>query len=465
MTTRQLKNISLYCVAAFTLGLNACTNKLDLTPTDELDANTAYKSVTDLNKGLLGAYAGVSFAYVRNSALTSDECTLPADNTTGAYVDTYRWQNDASNTTITAPWEENYIVIDRLNRVLAAADKVTVKPGEEAAQQQYKAELLALRAYCHFDLLRNFAELYKAGKMGVPYMLSSYIGYPARDNYEVVLSDIHSDLATAKVLMPAGFTDVSRITLPAISAIQARVALYDQEWDSARIFSTEAIDAVPLASKADYGQIWTDQTDAEVIWKNKRMADGSTYVGDIFYDYRGYALYVPSFELMNTFDTDNDIRWPWIATENPTGGPGDAPYIVNKYNPEAAEINLADVKLFRTGEMYLIRAEAYAELAKLPESADDLNTLRAARINGYVGISLADKQTAIDAVYAERFKELAFEGHRYYDLRRRSLAVTREPADVVNAAGAVTLQATDKGYVFPIPDAEMKVNKNMVQNP
>ncbi|PUZ24696.1 RagB/SusD family nutrient uptake outer membrane protein [Chitinophaga costaii] len=462
----KLKYILLYCVGAFTLVICACSGKLDLKPTDELDASTAYKTVTDLNKGLLGAYAGVSFAYIRNSALTSDECTLPADNTSGRNIDTYRWQNDASNTTITAPWEQNYIVIDRLNRVLAAADNINLKAGEEALRNQYKAELLALRAYCHFDLLRNFAEAYHTGALGVPYMFSAGIGSPARDNYEIVLQDIHADLAAAKALMPADFTDVTRITAPAISAIQARVALYNQEWDSARLYSTEAINAVPLATKASYGQIWLDQGTEEVIWKNKRTTDDALYIGDIFYDYgNGVALYVPSFELLDKFDKDNDIRFPWVALENPDNTPGLAPYIVNKYQPEASVVNLADSKLFRTGEMYLIRAEARAELDDLAGAAADLNALRAARINGYTPVSLPDRSSAIDAIYAERFKELAFEGHRYYDLRRRNLTITREPADVVNAAGAITLQPTDKGYIYPIPDAEMKANKNMQQNP
>ncbi|WP_205686275.1 RagB/SusD family nutrient uptake outer membrane protein [Chitinophaga parva] len=461
-----LKHILYYCVGACTLGAMACSDKLDLKPNDELDASTAYETVPDLNKGLLGAYAGVSFSYVRNSALTSDECTLPADNTSGRNIDTYRWQLDASNTTITAPFEEDYVVIDRLNRVLAAADNVKVKAGEETTRDRYKAELLALRAYCHFDLLRNFAEAYHSGAMGVPYMLSSKISSPARDNYEVVLQDIRSDLHAAKELMPDDFTDVTRITKPAISAIQARVALYDNEWDSARIFSTEAIDAVPLASKAAFGKIWTDQGTEDVIWKNKRTTDDALYLGDIFYDYgNGVALYVPSFELLNTFDKTNDIRFPWVALPNPDNTPGLAPYIVNKYQPLADVTNLADIKLFRAGEMYLVRAEARAELSDLPGAADDLNTLRAARINGYTPVTLADKTAAIDAIYLERFKELAFEGHRYYDLRRRNMTITREPADVVNAAGAATLKPTDKGYVYPIPDAEMKANKNMRQNP
>src|SRR5690606_34505303 len=94
---------------AFSLLLAACNKQLDLKPTDDIDAEKAYRNVQDLDLGLLGAYAAVSYSAVRNSALTSDECMLPSDNTTGRNVATYRWQNDPGNTTITEPWKENYI--------------------------------------------------------------------------------------------------------------------------------------------------------------------------------------------------------------------------------------------------------------------------------------------------------------------------------------------------------------------
>lgn len=115
--------------------------------------------------------------------------------------------------------------------------------------------------------------------------------------------------------------------------------------------------------------------------------------------------------------------------------------------------------------MYLIRAEALAEKNQTGAGADDLNALRAARIPGYTPQIFAGKDALITALYTERFKELAFEGQRLFDLRRRGLSVTRNPEDAINALGAVLLKPGQKGYVFPIPDAETKANKNMKQNP
>ena len=113
--------------------------------------------------------------------------------------------------------------------------------------------------------------------------------------------------------------------------------------------------------------------------------------------------------------------------------------------------------------MYLIRAEAKAE--STGDAAADLNALRTNRITGYSTATFADKTTLVNAIYTERFKELAFEGHRFFDLKRRNLPVQRLAADAVNASGAVTLSPTKAQYNFPIPALEISVNKNTVQNP
>ena len=90
--------------------------------------------------------------------------------------------------------------------------------------------------------------------------------------------------------------------------------------------------------------------------------------------------------------------------------------------------------------------------------------MRAARITGYVAVTFGSKQAAIDAILLERFKELPFEGHRFFDLKRRSLPVSRTPADAPSTAGT-TLAADNFRFVMPIPLPEMLTNPAMEQNP
>ena len=125
---------------------------------------------------------------------------------------------------------------------------------------------------------------------------------------------------------------------------------------------------------------------------------------------------------------------------------------------------MADMKVFRTAEMYLIRAEARAESNAIAESVADLNALRAARISPYTAVNIASKDQLITEIIQERFKELAFEGHRFWDLKRRGLPVQRLVSDAPSNDG-VTLPANNFRFTLPIPQPEMLANPKMVQNP
>jgi hypothetical protein len=460
----NMKNITIILLLSiFTM---ACNKKLDLQPSDTIDAGKAYQKIGDLNEGLIGAYAALTSTTIRASSLVSDECMLPSDNSTGKYVSTYRWQYDPSSTTITDAWAEFYIAIDRLNRVLAAADRIKISTADEVLRDQYKGELLALRAYCHLELLRYFADKYESAAKGVPFMSESKISYPARDKFGDVITKINADLTAARALIPASFDDKTRITLNTVIAIQARTALYAKDWANAAVYAKEVIAAEPLADRANFRSIWTPaKKNKEVLWRLSRTATDEDLAGDIYYDTRKIILYVPSFALLSMFDKDNDVRFSSYIRVSPDAGGDNAPYIVSKYEGDVENTpNLADMIPFRTGEMYLILAEALTENNDPSGGADALNELRAARISGYTPEAFSGKDTLIRAVYAERFKELAFEGHRFFDLRRRDLPVSRLPQDAVNALGATLLKSTDTRYTFPIPDAEILANKNMSQN-
>jgi hypothetical protein len=445
------------------LTATSCT-KLDLTPTDTISPDKAFRNASDINLGLIGAYALVDYSMASLSSTVADENTFPIENTVGNN-DAFRWLYTAGNGSVTSLYGNNYTAIDRLNRVLTAQDALTFTGADIATASRYRGELLALRAYLHFELLRAYASSYQAGALGVPYMKESIISYPARDKFEVVIANAKADLIAAKALIPATFTDKSRITRNAISAIQARVALYEKNWADAITYSTEVINAVPLATKAQFPGLWTDANDSEVIWKLKRVGTTDGRIGDFYFRQTGgIVLYAPSFKLVAAFDQANDLRYPAYIKFDATRTGTKSQYLVNKYiGGTTTAPGLTDIKMFRTGEMYLIRAEARAESAG--DAAGDLNALRAARINNYVNETFADKTALTNAVYDERFKELAFEGHRFFDLRRRNLPVQRLASDAANASGAITLLPTQAQYAFPIPALEISVNKNTVQNP
>ncbi|MBO9565774.1 MAG: RagB/SusD family nutrient uptake outer membrane protein [Niastella sp.] len=473
-TTNTLYKGLALAAAVFSMTVVSCNKQIDLTPTDTIDPSKAFRSVKDVNEGVLGVYNKLNYySSIFYTSRIVDEVMLPSENSTGGGVATHRWQYDGSF--VHDAWGDNYKAIDRANRVLAAIDGIEPKAGEEGLKTRYKGELLALRAYCHFELIRNFASRYEADSLGVPYMEVSTISSPARLTFAATMAKINTDLTAAKGLIPASFNDNTRITRATVSAIQARVALYERNWDNAITYATEAINALPLASRTDFPRIWKDKTNSEVFWKLKRVASdaetplGNAYTQATFLDNPAGSriYYAASYELTNLFDQTNDIRFSsYIKIDPARQLAGRTPNAVVKYmSDDPANRNLVDIKLFRTGEMYLIRSEAYAQKENLTPAKNDLNALRAQRISGYVAQDFTTKDAILTALLTERFKELAFEGHRHFDLRRYNLPITRNPEDAVNALGAVLLPPDKAQYVWPIPNSELRANKNMKQNP
>ena len=463
-------NIKKIFILLFVVGFTQLScEKLDLGPTDSIDPSKAFRNLEDLNMGVLGAYAPLSYSLIDAAAIVSDEVMLPTENTVSNTA-SHRWLYNSSYGSVTSPWNEYYVIIDRLNRVLEAVPNIPVNPAQQSLLDQYHGEMLALRAYCHFELLRAYASSYEPNGMGVPYMKKSELIYPARPTVEANFSDINADLAAAKNLIPVGFNDNTRIRNVAVSAIQARVALYAKDWTNAITYASEVIAKEPLASKTAFGNIWLDKSDAEVVWKLDRVP-GDSEIGSAFFRQTGeIVLYAPAFKLINLFDRDNDIRFTSYITydqarmDNSAGRK--SAYLVKKYNGSDPRYpGLTAIKLLRTGEMYLIRAEAQLEKDNNSAAASDLNELRRARIFTYTDQSFADRQSLLTAIYNERYKELAFEGHRFFDLRRRNLPVERITQDAINTSGAVKLEPTAAQYAFPLPSDEISVNKNIVQNP
>jgi hypothetical protein len=122
---------------------------------------------------------------------------------------------------------------------------------------------------------------------------------------------------------------------------------------------------------------------------------------------------------------------------------------------------VVDWKAFRTGEMYLIRAEANANSNQAALALADLNTLRAARINGFV--SGTESGAALtNAIELERRKELFMEGHRWLDLKRTTRSINR--GEIAAPTTQSVLASNSRSWVWPIPQSERDANPNMSQN-
>lgn len=406
------------------------------------------------------------------AAVASDEISIGSGNAgQGQFENRFQYSQDVTTGGgATAGWGAYYSMLQQTNTFLQVADTIRKSNATDSTLvNQIKGQLLVLRAMAHFELLERYGQnvgAYNPGSLAVPVVTTplDQFAAPRRSTAGEVIAQIESDLSNAWALLPAAttagsFSDTSISRLTA-TAFHARVALHKRAWQQAIDSATRVINSNvrPLTDDARlFAQIWQDSTvNTEVLYRIKRNGTG---VGEIWTTTTGAIYYSPSSKLRNSFAA-NDIRVaPYFASLTGT--------MVRKFFQSALGGRRVDVKYMRTAEMYLIRAEAYAELGGAGNTtlgAADLNFLRSKRIPGYVNATFATSQALIDAVLLERFKELCFEGFRFFDLKRRGLPVDRLAGDVTSLNWQI-LPAGNFRFVLPIPVGELQANPNITQNP
>lgn len=465
------------------VALSGCSKQLDLKPTDTINESNGYRTINDAQLGVNGAYSRYTalFNDFYLTTLLSDEAKLGADNA-GQGALTYRYQITSESGDIQGGYASYYTMIDQINRVLIALPNVTVNPNnvafEENRRKELKGQLLALRGIAHFGLLNSFCKNYDPAGKGVPIMLApDPSAKPAHNTMGEVMTRIETDLDDAFNLLPAptagNFTDtvMNRVN---INAYRAKIALYKGDFTGAVNYANYVIGLLPTINKdlvtgLAYVSIWSQNTYPvlpEVLFRI-RNATG-TGLANLWTVNANTVYIAPSDKLTALYGpTNDDIRKGTFIGSYPVTGGSPKPYVKKHETVMAAGNRVTDLKAIRASEIYLIRAEAYARQAapNLAAGTADLNAVRAKRITGYVNVApFTTAANLLAAVLEERFKELCFEGSRFFDLKRNNLPVSRALTDVTSTAWQ-TLPAGDNFFTMPIPLAELQANPNAVQNP
>ncbi len=475
-----MKRRILYLIPiAFVLGLSGCKKLIDPVPEYSLDGSRPFENIDQAEFATTGMYGALRSAqlYSSTNEALSAFAALP-DIMSDNLVETFEslgnqrtfseWTYSSDNSSIYSMWVASYQVIARANILLKDIDKFSST--SPLAVNRMKGQALALRAQMHFDLLRYFAGSYRRNSdtLAVPYITSYDVkAKPRRNSVKECYDLILGDLAQAKVLLGnidkplnAG-ASTGLIDRNAVNAMLARVNFYAGQWGEAITVANEVIASKPLATAGSFAGIWTDQSTSEVLWSVQftSAAEGTPY-GGVYFTPRRTNIYRPAPELLALYNTTNDIRNATYFAN--TGGR----VIVSKHNGTSSN-GVVNWKVYRTGEMYLIRSEASYRLGNEGAALADLNALRTARITGFTPGSEAGV-ALFNAIQTERRKELAFEGHRFFDLKRLGrLPITRTACGAAgNSPSSIcTLPSNSRAWVFPIPANEIIINTNLAPNP
>jgi hypothetical protein len=298
-----------------------------------------------------------------------------------------------------------------------------------------------------------------------------------------VYTQIYKDLNDAIAIAPTTGGPFFA-TKAAAQALLSRVALYNRDYATVVSASTAAIaSAGALIPGTAYVNGWRATTNPESIFEVKfqdaneslgvNVSMQSSYTSALslsaLTSTGGWGDFAPSTALktqlgvsgttVGQITTGADVRGQ-LYIVGPGRGSGPKIECI-KFISKNGIPYLDNVPVIRKTEMYLNRAEAYAtpgsSVFDEALALADLNTVRVAR--GLATVALTGS-ALYEEILTQRRLEFAFEGHRWFDLKRLG-------RDVIKASlgsGATDVLFTEARILANIPQREIDGNKNLVQN-
>lgn len=466
------------------LALTNCNSFLEEYSQDEV----APKSVREYSQILYGeAYlrdAQVPYAYVE--VLTDNvKSVVGSSKSSGSDVANlawgyYSWQQNPELTRTNSlhsdgSWLTFYRHILTSNIILKEIDRMS---GTAADKAQLKGEAHAVRLNAYFYLTNLYAKPYDpataAATQGVPLNDKAHAEdaqFPRAtlaDSYAQMAEDIKgAEQAFIEANRP---TDIFTWNLAAVTILASRVYLYMQDYDKAIEYATKALKLKPTLQ--DLNDL--DKTkDIFLTKKNPEIAYSYGFWNPQYFASANKSYYTVSDELMALY-TEGDLRAGkqgglFINTKRErVGGLFFPRYVYTTTVTKGG--NTSDTGCYgfaiRSAEALLNRAEAYAEKGELAKAMADLNTLRKHRFaKGTAPLAEpATQAEVIQMVRLERRLELAFEQHRWFDLRRwdqpeikHSFIVNQETKETEE----YTLSQGDPRYTLPIPQAVIESDPSL----
>lgn len=469
-------SITFFSVLVLLLGAS-CEEKLDLLPTNALETSEALQTPTDFTNAVRGVYTDVRQGAfwggqsIINEDLFSDNLIICSEGRFSRQTQ-YFW-TFSGNQTLAGLWADGYEAVYSANLILENIDNLT----EGDFRNNVEGEALALRAFAHMEMARmftRFPQFATQNDQGIPYVTSSDVTLlPSRPSVQETWDAILEDLIRAESLIGVN-NGIGRLNKAAVNALIARYHLFTENSQGAIDAASAAIAAgtPDVGSFNDFPRIWIDGTENGVLWKI-RITDLDNISPGTNYGQTGATgtrpEYVVDFSLFQLYQ-DNDIRKSaYIETSNFAGKTFNN--IAKYFGRPGGDANVIDTKLIRWAEVYLTRAEAYAATGQDALALADLDVVRSQRYQGFTSMGETG-QALMDAIDLERRLELAFEGFRWSDLKRKALPVQRSDfGDEADGSGlqvpenARTLEADDNRFQLPIPQDELNTNPNMNQNP
>lgn len=459
----------------------SCSDILDKDPLGRLDANNFFKTADDAIQAVNSAYQPLLISNENNNyywvfgTLASDEALAGGDGSRPGIVEIDVFNHSPATQELNDFWKLNYTGIVQTNTVIA---KTPLIDADQVLKNRIIGEGLFLRAWYHFILAQVFGDIPLITKIQPP----DEVLIPRTPRTQV-LDQVVADALQAASLLPVSHSgnDIGRVTKGAALALAAKGFLYLEDYQNVVTTIADVKALTIYALQEDYRNNFYDSTqnNSESVWEiqhanlelgvgnNLNQMWASKKVPD------GYGFAEASMDFVNAFEAgDPRLKFTVARHNDPyfgviykasfsSTGAGPRKYLQHVNEVTQKSDGGVNYPAIRYADVLLWEAEALTELGRFADALVPLETVRArARaqatdpVNSLPAITTTNPQELIDLIRHERLVELGFEMHRFFDLVRWGIA-----ADVLDGFEA------GKHEVFPIPQTELDLNPNLVQNP
>lgn len=466
--------------------------ELSLEPYNGKDAETMMMTIEGVRTATLGNYSVIK--HPNYTRFYHQLAEYPSDNITlsGATGDNlfyaYNYRHLESMGPTNGFWRKAYEAIYGANKVIE-----NVSEGQGTESDQLLGENYYLRAMIHFDLVNFFGRPYTQNEGKSPGIMirtdTETSALPPRSSVAEVYTRVIDDLKKAEGLMQS-VKNSSFASKEVAQALLSRVYLFKGDYQNAIVYADKVMNSkrYTLVNTETYKKYFTiaNEQNPETIFAIKHtvsddrakasigsMYDGTNGLGwGEIYTSETYRALLDKYpeDARHSFSqaiyvTDAAGK-KVLATRN-----GIPKYFIYKYSGQDGIQTLSSPVYMRLAEMYLIRAEAYAHLGDDQKALEDVNVIRKrAGLTGaalYAGSDLKGHDSALDVVLDEKRLELAFECQRKFDLFRNNRSLVRNYPGYHLLSGETTqiITPSDPRVVYYIPQQEIVLNPNLVQNP
>ncbi|WP_194768576.1 RagB/SusD family nutrient uptake outer membrane protein [Tamlana sp. I1] len=434
-------------VSCLSLTLIGCSDILEVQLDDEIRSEDAITDAISLKSAVVGLYDILqSSTYYGGEFVLAHALTGGIADATG-FRERFTQLDNAiiptSNLYVESAWIDAYALVNASNLILEKADELQLDDPNSKGSAHF------FRALGLFDALRQFGQFTDLNSdYGVP-VYTNYINAntaltipraSVSDSYNQITSDL------LKAIDMLEYSDNKLYaTKGAAEALLARVYLYQGAYALAEQYADTVLGNFDYELNYDYNDIYYDEESLESILELQFLdTDGNGLTSllsvsppEVSANYGDFYVYMAD---------DDDPR-------------GDLYYdngrivFVDKYGINDGEVT-ANAIILKLSEMYLIKAEAQARQnpTNLTNAIATLNEVRTRALPSMpiTATDAPDYDAFVGVLLDERARELAFEGHRWFDIVRLG-----------RAEAILGIEAFRT--VYPIPQSEVSISQGVIQ--